>query len=187
MTLINTEKKQSQAVRVNRKMPDWLPKKLQSAYNETDLEYTNFCLKIFGDLEAAKRDKFPKETLRIWFIEFVKRGWTKAIVEKRYEALLGKPIFGKENLEFADWVNAVPVMAMDEVSLIVKRRIDAIISRGKYLKDKKVELSEEDKKSVEAAVAMDIAFNYTTTKLELMEKYREIKKTEKLKELGKDD
>ena len=181
LTLISISKNQSQAIAVNRKRPDWLPAELQGRYNETDLEYDPYCLRIFQNLEAAKRENFPRETMRIWFMEFIKRGWTKKMVLARYNALIAKPIFGKENLEFSDWVSAVPVYAEDEINILVNRKVESIIARGNYLKNKQVELTEEDKKAVETAVAMDIAFNYSTTKLDLIENLKKIRKEEKLK------
>lgn len=101
----------------------------------------------------------------------------------RYDALLSTKIFGIEKLDFADWVKAVPVMAMDEVNLLVKQKIDALIRRGNYLRNQKVELTDEEKESVEAAVAMDIAFQYSNSKLDLIDNYKKIRKEEKLKEL----
>jgi len=145
---------------------------MQGKYNETDLTY-EYCLELFQKLEAAKRESFSKETMRIWFMEFIRRGWTKKIISVRYLALLSKPIFGKENLDFADWVNAVQVFAEDEINILVKRNVDSIIARGKFLKDKKVGLTEEDKIAVEAAIAMEESFKYSTSKLDLIDNYKE--------------
>jgi len=164
------------------KCPTWFPAQFNNEWNRTDLTF-EFCIKLFGQLEAVKRENLPKETARQWFIEFVRRGWTKKMLMIRYDALLSTKIFGIEKLDFADWVKAVPVMAMDEVNLLVKQKIDALIRRGNYLRNQKVELTDEEKESVEAAVAMDIAFQYSNSKLDLIDNYKKIRKEEKLKEL----
>lgn len=151
--------------------PIWFPLQFQSEYDKTDLVYDPFCLKLFAQLEAVKREKFPVETMRQWFIEFVRRGWTKKMLQARYDALLATKIYGVEKLDFADWVNAVPVMAMDEVNLLVKQRIEEMITKGRFLKNKKVELTEEEKQYVELAISKEIEFRYTRDKFEAQETY----------------
>jgi hypothetical protein len=132
-----------------------------------------FCISLFIRLEAAKREKFPPDTIRIWFVEFIRRGWTKKMLQARYDNLLGTKIFGKENIEFADWVNAVPVMAIDEVNKLVKDKINATITRGRFLKDKKIELTEEEKKEVDFVVAREIEMGYERGWFEARDSYKE--------------
>lgn len=154
-------------------MPEWIPKKYQGYYNDTDLEYHPFCTEMFAKLEAAKRDTFSKETMRVWFVEFIKRGWTKKMIAKRYNALLSKPIYGKDNIEFADWVNAVPVMAMDEIEGLVEQRINTIIQRGRFLKDKEVELSEADKKAIDVAMMKEVEMKHKAGAYDKAESYQD--------------
>jgi len=125
------------------KCPTWFPVQFNDEWNKTDLTF-EFCIKLFAQLEAVKRENFPKETARQWFIEFVRRGWTKKMLQRRYDALMSTKIYGIEKLEMADWVNAIPVMAMDEVNLLVKQRIDTAIANGKFLKDRVLECSYTD-------------------------------------------
>ena len=91
---------------------------------------------------------------------------------KRYNALLTTKIYGIEKLEISDWMNAVEVFAQDEVNLIVGRRIDSMIQRGNFLKDKKVELNDEDKRCVELWAAQDAEFKYKREKAEAIEEKR---------------
>ena len=84
---------------------DWLPVELERHYMATDLTY-DYCLMIFVQLEAAKREKFPPETARQWFIEFIKAGWTKEIVKMKTKLLMKVKVYGIEKLEIADWINA---------------------------------------------------------------------------------
>ena len=156
----------------SRNIPAWFPAYLTNEYEQTDIVYDPGCLKMFAQLEAAKREKFPVETMRQWFIEFVRRGWTKKMLKERYLALLSTKIFGTQRIDFSDWVNAVPVMAIDEVNLQVKKQIDAIIARGNFLKDKKIELTEEDKQAVEAALAKEFEFKHQNKYLEARDEYQ---------------
>lgn len=157
------------------KCPTWFPVQYNEKWNGTDLTF-EYCIKLFANIEAAKREKIPMETARQWFIEFVRRGWNKKMLQKRYDALLSAKIYGIEKLEFSDWVNAVPVMAMDEVNILVKQKIDSMIQRGKYLKDKKTELTESEKQEVDLAVAKEIELGYNAGWYEARETYQQERK-----------
>jgi len=163
---------QGNSLQLNRPSPEWLPIELTGKYNETDLTY-EFCLRLFGQLEAVKREKFPSETMRQWFIEFVRRGWTKLMLMERYKGLLSTKIYGIEKLDIADWINAVEVFALDEVRLMVNRKIETLITRGRFLKDKEVELTDEDKKAMELAAAKDAEFDFKNRYSEKLNDYRE--------------
>ena len=139
-------------------------------YNDSDLTY-EFCIKLFASIEALKREKFSQETARQFFIEFIRRGWTKKMLQVRYDALLATKIYGIEKLEIADWINAIPVMAMDEVNLLVKSKVESMIARGNFLKDKKVELTEAEKQEVDLAVAKEIELGYNAGWYEARETY----------------
>ena len=91
---------------------------------------------------------------------------------KRYNALLATKIYGIERLEISDWINAVEVFAQDEVDLIIGRRIDSMVQRGNFLKDKKVELSEEDKRCIDLWAAQDAELKYKREKAEAIEDRR---------------
>lgn len=172
MTLTNTEKNLSKRTQI---APNWLPIEFENQYNKTDLSF-EFCLKLFAQLEAAKREKFPSETIRQWFIEFIKRGWTKKMVQDRYDALLSTKIYGIEKLDFSDWVNSVQVYAIDEVNNMVKNRVDSMIAKGRFLKDKKIELTDEEKTAVDLAVAKEIELGYQSGWYEARETYQQERK-----------
>lgn len=148
----------------------WLPLELENKYNSTDLDY-EFCLKLFAQLQASKRDNIPAETMRQWFIEFIRKGWTKKIVQKRYDALLCSKMYGA--ITFDNWVNAVEVMSIDEVNRLVKDKIDELIAKGKYLKDKNYELIEDEKKAVDLAVSKEIELKYNSGMYESIDTYRD--------------
>lgn len=141
--------------RLKKEIPDWLPSDLSEKYNDTDLDYS-YCLLKFAELQAAKRDTIPKETMRVWFNEFIRRRWTKKMFDERFRAVLCSEMFGAVTIN--NWLNAVEVYAMDEVRIMIKRKVDFLIERGKMLKNKKIELTDEDKKAVDLAIAKEIEF-----------------------------
>jgi hypothetical protein len=133
----------------------------------------DFCLKLFGQVEAIKRDKFSPETMRQWFIEFIRKGWTKKILQNRYDALIDTKIYGIEKIDIADWVNAVPVFSQEEVGLMINKKIDTLIARGSFLKDKEIELTEEDKQAIELAEAKAAEFRFNSGYYEKRQTYQE--------------
>lgn len=171
--ILTSGKKNS--IRLNREAPEWLPIEITEQYNQTDITY-DFCIQLYGKLEAAKREKIPMETARQWFIEFVRRGWTKAMLIKRYDALLCTKIFGVDKLEISDWINAVETFSADELNIRIKLKIDSMIQRGNYLKEKKAELTDEEKKCVDLWAAKDAELKYNREKAEAMEDRRNEKR-----------
>lgn len=173
-TLTNTLVNVKQVNRLD--TPAWFPIQFQSEYNKTDLEYDPFCLKLFAQVEAVKREKLAPETMRQWFIEFIRRGWTKSILQKRYDALLSTKIFGIEKLEIADWINSVEVYSIEEVQIMIKQRVEAMITKGNFLKDKKVELTDEEKKCVDLWASQDAELKYKREKSEAMDNRRNVRR-----------
>lgn len=177
MTSIEKKQKPSR----NLEIPEWLPPDLFNNFNETDLEFHPFCTELFAKLEAAKRENFPKETMRVWFIEFVRRGWTKKMVLERYNALLTTKIYGVEKLDFADWANVVETFAKDEMQLLVKQQIESMLQRGRYLlanKEKVIQLTDENKKSIDVALAKEIEFELRNEKYRIIDDYKVNRKKE---------
>ena len=160
------------SLRLNRPAPEWLPSEITESFNKTDLTY-DFCLKVFGQIEAAKREKIPVETMRQWFIEFVRKGWTKKMVKSRYDALLNSKIYGIDKLEMSDWINAVHVYGQDEVKILVQREINRLVQRGNFLKNKKIELTEEDKQAIDLAEAKQAELKYLNGLYESRQTYQQ--------------
>lgn len=163
------------SIQLNREAPEWLPIEITEQYNQTDITY-DFCIQLYGRLEAAKREKIPMETARQWFIEFVRRRWTKAMLIKRYDALLCTKIFGVDKLEISDWINAVETFSVDELNSRLKLKIDSMILRGNYLKDKNVELTDEDKKCIDLWASQEAELQYKREKAEATESRKEERK-----------
>lgn len=112
-----------------------------------------------------------------WFREFIRMGWTKNIFRKQFESVKRAILYNR--IDFENWLNTETMYNEYDFNFMVKQRVDEIIARGKFLKNKKVELNEEDKKAVEAAIAMEIAFKTSTDKLNLIDNYKEeLRRTE---------
>lgn len=173
--MTNIEKNSPQKA-IQRKKPklNWLPEKYEHEYQATDLTYS-YCVELFSKLEAAKRDNIPETTMRTWFIEFIRLGWTKAMVTKRYDGLLRKPKYGA--IDFSDWVNAVPIYGEDEINLIVKRRIENLIWQGKHIINNIDNLDatiiEQEREAIEVAVIKELEYYYKVRKSEIIEIIKE--------------
>ena len=85
---------------------DFLLPELEEKYQGSDLEY-DYCVIKFSEMQAAKRDTIPIPTMKVWFVEFVKLGWTKFIFDRQYDALIGSDTLGYA-IKIDHWINAVP-------------------------------------------------------------------------------
>ncbi len=181
MTLTSIKKNLPQKEKQKKKPKlDWLPGKYQDKYESTDLLYS-YCIELFARLEAAKRDNIPETTMRTWFIEFIRMGWTQKMVAKRFNVLLRSPKYGA--IDLSDWVNAVPVYGEDEVMRIVKDKINEIKQRGKYLLEHKEEftvLTTEDIDAIEVALEKELSFALMNEKMKKIDEYKEKRRAELL-------
>ena len=84
---------------------DFIPAELTEKYQASDLEY-NYCVVKFSEMAAIKRDNIPTPTMKLWFVEFIKLGWTKVKFDQQYEALTGSDILGYA-IRIDHWINAV--------------------------------------------------------------------------------
>lgn len=165
---------------ISKKKPklDWLPEKYIAKYESTNLLYS-FCVEVFSKVEANMREDIPETTMRSWFIEFIKAGWTKEMVIRRYDGLIRNKKYG--TIDFSSWVNAVPVFGEDEVNVRVRAKIDSLIQRGKYLLEnwtKATSLTTEDKEAAELALEQELSFAFKNEKLNKIDEYKEKRRAE---------
>ena len=85
------------------KPPEWLNYDLEDKWGKTNLHYQYYLGKI-AELEAARRDKIPPETIRIWYMDFLRRGWNQSMFDHRFNAVKGMRTYGP--LALTDWINA---------------------------------------------------------------------------------
>ena len=101
-----TSKQQNENLQLSLKeIPEWFPEDLTEDYQQSDFAYDYFLLRL-DEMAAAKRDTIPIETRRVWFIEFVKRGWTKYIFDMQFDALMETEISGHA-IRIDDWLRAM--------------------------------------------------------------------------------
>jgi hypothetical protein len=182
----NSKQKNQTAVIKYKKKPllEWLPERYKEKYESTDLLYS-FCVEIFSKIESNMREDIPETTMRSWFIEFIKAGWTKVMVQSRYEGLIRKPKFG--SIDFSNWVNAVPVYAEDEIMFLVGQRMNAIIQKGEYLiknKDKILSLTDEEKRIIEVTLSRELEAIAINERLKAVDDYKD-KRREELRNKNK--
>jgi hypothetical protein len=146
-----------------KEIPEFIPVHLVTAYDQTDVEYHPFFTSLCANLESKKRDNFPPETIRGWYLEMLQRGWTRHMVLDRYRALLDIKIYGVERIDWADWVHAVPVIGVDEANLRIDREINFRITNGRaflnlflneinhLFEGKDIVLTKEEKKNIALA------------------------------------
>jgi len=135
-------------------------------YEATDLELF-FVFDCCKTLKPLKGIDVNQQQVEFWYKEFIRMGWTKQIFMKRFEAIKRAVLYNRIDLE--NWMNSEILYSEDDFNVAVKRKIDTMIQRGNYLKDKVIELSEEDKKAVELAEIKKIEFELKNRRYELME------------------
>ena len=64
-------------------------------------------------MQAAKRDTIPLPTMKVWFTEFIKLGWTKYKFDIQYDALMASDILGYA-IRIDHWINAQPDIQMNK-------------------------------------------------------------------------
>lgn len=117
-----------------------------------------------------------------WYKEFIRMGWTKAVFDKHLKIIKRTTLYNRIDLE--NWLSTEIMYNEDDFNIEVKRKIDAMIQRGNFLKDKKVELTEEDKKFIELAEVKKIEFELKNKRYELMESAAEQMRREYLDKLS---
>lgn len=100
--------------------------------------------------------------------------WKKKDFDKQFEAVKRATLYGR--IDFEAWVKTE--MMYNEVDLKIKLNelIESKIQRGKFLKDKKIELTEAEKQEVDLAVAKEIELGYNAGWYEARETYQQERK-----------
>ncbi len=92
-------------------------------------------------LEAAKQETFSGETLRVWYNEMLRLGWSDDMFRERVFSVLRSTTFGK--VKFDDFVNVEALYTKADVDRTLNQQVEKIIeSRAAELRRRKV--SEED-------------------------------------------
>lgn len=150
--------------------PNFINPELQAYYDATDLEagYVFDCCKA---LKPLKGIDVNAQQVEFWYKEFIRMGWTKSMFNKQFDKIKRATLFNRIDLE--NWLTTDIMYNEHDFNVAIKRKIDSLIAKGKFLKDKKVELSEEDKKCIDLAIAQEIEFQKRNEKLNLADDYRQ--------------
>lgn len=150
--------------------PNFINSELQSYYDATDLElfYVFDCCK---SLKPLKGIDVNSQQIEFWYKEFIRMGWKKKDFDRQLEAIKRATLFGR--IDFESWVKTEIMYNEIDLRVRLDELINAKIQRGKFLKDKKIELTPEEKQAVDLAVAKEIELGYQSGWYEARETYQQ--------------
>lgn len=159
-----------QCTNKNEPKPKCITPELEEYYEQTDLslQYVYDCCKT---LKPLKGIDVNAQQVQFWYVEFIKMGWKKKDFDKQFESVKRATLFGR--LDFETWVKTEMMYNEIDFAKKLSEMIDAKIIRGKYLKDKKIELTDAEKKEVDLAIAKEIELGYHSGWYEARETYQQ--------------
>ena len=109
-------------------------------------------------LKPLKGIDVNNQQIEFWYKEFLSLGWTRKIFDKQFESVKRATLYNRIDLE--NWLNTPLMYSENDFEVEVSRRINRLIQRGNFLKDKDYVLTEEDKKAIELAIANECEMKY---------------------------
>lgn len=165
-----------------RKIPDCLfTDELRQAYLDSNLDW-NYYLEHIKILESAKRENFPPDTIKAWFIEMMRRHWDRNTFGKRFSAVMSATKYG--TISFDVWVQAKEVYSFDEITAHANRIVNQRLRKAEQLLEKGSELSPKDKKIIELTVKENAARVIYEQRRKKAEEYMDEQVKELLTELN---
>lgn len=153
--------------------PAFINSELLPYYEQTDLSlrYVYDCCLT---LKPLKGIDINEQQIRFWYIEFIRMKWLKKDFDKQFEAIKRATLYGR--IDFEAWVKTE--IMYNEIDLRVRLEdiINSKIQRGKFLKDKKIELTDAEKQEVDLAIAKEIELGYNAGWYEARETYQQERK-----------
>lgn len=120
-------------------------------------------------LKPLKGIDVNSQQIEFWYKEFLTLGWTRKIFDKQFEAIKRATLYNRIDLE--NWLNTPVMYSENDFEVEVKRRIDRMIQKGNFLKDKDYILTDEEKKSIDLAIAQECEMKYKAGFYEKRESY----------------
>jgi hypothetical protein len=153
--------------------PAFINSALLPLYEQTDLSlrYVYDCCLT---LKPLKGIDINEQQIRFWYIEFLNMKWKKKDFDKQFEAIKRATLYGR--IDFEAWVKTKMMFNEIDFNIELNERINSKIQRGKFLKDKKIELTESEKQEVDLAVAKEIELCYNSGWYEARETYQQERK-----------
>lgn len=153
--------------------PSFINSALLPLYEQTDLSlrYVYDCCLT---LKPLKGIDINEQQIKFWYIEFLNMKWKKKDFDKQFEGMKRATLYGR--IDFEAWVKTEMMYNEIDFNIAVDERINSKIQRGKFLKDKKIELTEAEKQEVDLAVAKEIELGYNSGWYEARETYQQERK-----------
>ena len=150
--------------------PYFINSELQPYYEQTDLElfYVFDCCK---SLKPLKGIDVNSQQVEFWYKEFIRMGWKRQDFDRQFEAIKRTTLYNR--IDFETWVKTEIMYNEIDLKVRLNELINDKIQRGKYLKDKKIELTPEEKQEVDLAVAKEIELGYQSGWYEARETYQQ--------------
>ena len=152
------------------KRPPFLNSELGPLYDSTDLSLTyvfDCCL----SLKPLKGIEINSMQVEFWYKEFLRLGWKKKHFDKQLESVKRAKLFNR--IDLADWLQTEIMFNEIDLENKIQQRIKFLIGRGNFLKNKKIELTEEDKQAIDLAEAKQAEFNYNSGMYEARETWQQ--------------
>lgn len=144
---------------------------LLELYEKTDLSFTYVYAQCMS-LVPLKGIEINLQMVEFWYREFIKAHWNKIIFDKQLKAIKNKIVYGR--IDIANWFETEIMYNEFDFNMELKRRIEKIITRGKYLREHpEIELSEDDKQAIELELAQEFEFKGTVSYYEKRDNYKE--------------
>lgn len=141
------------------KTPDFVKGDLLELYKSSELEFIfvhGHCLKM----GTTKMIDISIQTIKAWYEQMLLNYWTKKVFLIRLDAVTRATVFNR--IDWNDWIaKDTAVYGLFEIELKVNQRVDNLIRQGRMLaalRDKKFELTPEEKKLIELSAAKEVKF-----------------------------
>lgn len=115
-------------------------------YLNSNLDW-DYYLKHIKFLEAAKRDEFPKETIESWFIEMMRRCWTRKTFDTQFSAVMSATKYGK--ISFDIWVKSKVMYTEAEINAQANRLLNERLAKAEKAIRNGWQLTAKDEKIIE--------------------------------------
>jgi len=110
------------------------------------------------------------QQVEFWYTEFIKMGWKKKDFDRQLKTVKRATLYNRIDLE--NWLSTEIMYNQIDLRLAIDRAVNSLIAKGNYLKDKEYELTEEDKKAVDLALANEYKFKYENSGWEARDNYQ---------------
>jgi len=158
-------------------VPKFISGELVPLYNRTDLSYTYVHIKC-RELGALKMINIDPATIKAWYIEFIRLGWSKQLFDERFENLKRSKIFG--SIDFYNWIaDGTSVYGEFEIQRLVSEKVNSLILKGRKLRQmlkRGYDLTEDEKRIARLDAYNELKSEWDRQRAQAFETYKNILK-----------